>query len=103
MTIVRSARCCGITTCRTPGVWSAVDTGSPDELLDELLLLPPHAGSPTASAHATPIDPVPRKTLPNVIASPPIRSLSSVEFLPHRRASKRPCTSPAVRAQPSHR
>src|SRR3954453_1271550 len=82
MTIVRSARCCGITTCRTPGVWSAVDTGSPDELLDELLLLPPHALTPTASAHATPIEPGPRNTLPNVIASPPIRLPSSATTYP---------------------
>src|SRR3954468_16239780 len=85
MTIVRSARCCGMTTCRTPGVWSAVDTGSPDELLDELLLLPPHALSPTASAHTAPIEPVPRKTLPNVIASPPSRLPSSATTSPPAR------------------
>src|SRR3954451_22443253 len=83
MTIVRSARCCGITTCRTPGVWSAVDTGSPDELLDELLLLPPHAPRPTASAHATPIDPAPRITVPTLIAYPPsFASLCSCRLYP---------------------
>jgi hypothetical protein len=52
MTIVRSPRWRGITTWRTPGVCSAVETGSPDELLEELLL-PPHALSPRASAAAT--------------------------------------------------
>jgi hypothetical protein len=71
MTIVRSARWAGITTCRTPGVCSAVDTGSPDELLDELLLLPPHALSPTTSAHIAPIDPAPRNTLPKVMRISP--------------------------------
>jgi hypothetical protein len=50
MTTVRSWCCAGITTWRTPGVISAVDTGSPDELLEELLLLPPHAVNPSASA-----------------------------------------------------
>src|SRR4051812_49640054 len=103
MTIVRSARCCGITTCRTPGVWSAVDTGSPDELLDELLLLPPHAASPTASAHAAPIEPVPRNILPKVIASPPSCLPDSSPFLPHRRRRKRIGTSPPVRPQPADR
>src|SRR3954470_24392481 len=48
MTTVRSLCCVGITTWRTPGVCSAVETGSPDELLDELLLLPPHALNPNA-------------------------------------------------------
>jgi hypothetical protein len=52
ITTVRSWCCAGITTWRTPGVIRAVETGSPEELLDELLLLPPHALNPSASAPA---------------------------------------------------
>jgi hypothetical protein len=64
MTIVRFACCDGITTCRTPGVMRALDTGSPDELLDELLLLlPPHALNPTASAPTSVIVTAPRTDL----------------------------------------
>jgi hypothetical protein len=37
-----------------------VDTGSPDELLDELLLLPPQAVRPRASAATNPADDTPR-------------------------------------------
>jgi hypothetical protein len=42
----------------------ALDTGSPDELLDELLLLlPPHALNPTASAPTSVIVTAPRTDL----------------------------------------
>jgi hypothetical protein len=85
MTIVRSERWAGITTWRTPGVCSAVDTGSPDELLDELLLLPPHALNPTTSAHVTPTEPALRNTLPKVIRISPLPSrLASAVSYPRR-------------------
>lgn len=51
-TIVTAPFCFDTTTVRTPGFWSAVETGSiEDELLDELLL-PPHALTVRASAAA---------------------------------------------------
>jgi hypothetical protein len=53
ITTVRSWCCAGITTWRTPGVISADETGSPEELLEELLLLPPHPANPSATAPAT--------------------------------------------------
>jgi len=49
---------------------SAVETGSPDELLEELLLLPPQAASPIASAHTAPADPALRTVFPKVIRIP---------------------------------
>jgi hypothetical protein len=76
ITISRSWRWRGITTSRSPGVWSAVETGSPDELLDEELLLPPHAASPSASVTAAPAEANPRTAvlLPTVIRSPSHRT-----------------------------
>jgi hypothetical protein len=63
---VRSPCCLGMTTVRTPGVWSAVVTGS-IELLDELL---PHALNPSATAAAPiPIDAL--KATPVMLDSPP--------------------------------
>ncbi len=72
-TMVRSWRWRGITTCRTPGVWSAVETGSPEELLDELLLLPPQAASPRTTVAIAPADATLRidPLLAPVIHSPP--------------------------------
>jgi len=75
ITTVRSACCEGITTWRTPGVWSAVETGSPDELLEELLLLPPHAVNPSASA---PIDTTPANA---TLIAPPLFA-SSAQRIP---------------------
>jgi hypothetical protein len=66
ITIVRSWRWRGITTWRTPGVCSAVETGSPDELLEELLLLPPHAATPSATATTAPAEHTPRTIEPPV-------------------------------------
>jgi hypothetical protein len=51
MTIVMSFFCLPISTVRVPGVWSAIETPSDIELDDELLL-PPHAATPSARAAA---------------------------------------------------
>jgi hypothetical protein len=64
--MVRSPCCLGITTVRTPGVWSAIVTGSICEL-DDLL---PHALTPSAIATApTPTDA--RQATPVMLDSPP--------------------------------
>jgi hypothetical protein len=63
MTTVRSWCCAGITTWRTPGVIKAIDTGSPEELLEELLLLPPQAVSPSASTPAATARPASRNLI----------------------------------------
>jgi hypothetical protein len=51
MTTVMAFFCLPISTVRVPGVWSAIDTPSDCELDDELLL-PPQAATPSARAAA---------------------------------------------------
>jgi hypothetical protein len=79
MTTVRSWCCAGITTWRTPGVIRAVDTGSPDELLEELLLLPPQAVRPSAATPTATATPDSR----NLIRISPVRRLRSAHSYPH--------------------
>jgi hypothetical protein len=61
--IVRSACCLGITTVRTPGLWSAVETASCCFLL-------PQAVAPSASAVSA-TAPNARKTIPFINYAPP--------------------------------
>jgi hypothetical protein len=91
MTIVRSLRCLGISTVRTPGVWSAADTGSELDELDELELLLPHAASASESTATTHIASVIRSALvPTVFMRfplcswPVLRAGSSRLLLPTR-------------------
>ena len=46
--MVKGARCFGMTTVRTPGAWSAIETGSAGWV--DADFLEPHAPSPIASA-----------------------------------------------------
>src|SRR3954452_6581818 len=96
MTTVRSWCCAGITTWRTPGVIRAVETGSPEELLEELLLLPPHAVSPRAAMPTATATPATR----NLIRISPVRRLRSALSYPHAPAVNGALS--AVRAEPTH-